>query len=160
MSDLINKVDNLEIELDDNTILSNLFGVNDSNLQIIEKINDVSIQYRGNKIKISGNKGYPAPNRNWEAGTIKLDFTDDLNTRRRADHLKEWENNVSIMFSKKNLNKMRVAYGNKFVQQLENMLERMRTGKNRTGQNEIIWSAQGHPKGLLNVVLQRVDGRF
>ena len=56
MSDLINKVDNLEIELDDNTILSNLFGVNDSNLQIIEKINDVSIQYRGNKIKISGNK--------------------------------------------------------------------------------------------------------
>jgi phosphate starvation-inducible PhoH-like protein len=56
MSDLINKVDNLEIELDDNTILSNLFGVNDSNLQIIEKINDVSIEYRGNKIKISGNK--------------------------------------------------------------------------------------------------------
>ena len=56
MSDLINKVDNLEIELDDNTILSNLFGVNDSNLQIIEKINHVSIQYRGNKIKISGNK--------------------------------------------------------------------------------------------------------
>ena len=44
MSDLINKVDNLEIELDDNTILSNLFGVNDSNLQIIEKINDVRIE--------------------------------------------------------------------------------------------------------------------
>ena len=52
MSDLINKVDNLEIELDDNTILSNLFGVNDSNLQIIEKINDVRIQYRGNKKSI------------------------------------------------------------------------------------------------------------
>ncbi len=56
MSDLANKIDNLEMELDDNSILSNLFGVNDSNLQIIEKINDVRIQYRGNKIKISGNK--------------------------------------------------------------------------------------------------------
>ncbi len=56
MSDLINKVHNLELELDDNTILSNLFGINDSNLQIIEKINDVKIHYRGNKIKISGNK--------------------------------------------------------------------------------------------------------
>ncbi len=56
MSDIVNKIHNLELELDDNTILSNLFGVDDINLQIIEKINDVKIQYRGNKIKISGNK--------------------------------------------------------------------------------------------------------
>ncbi len=48
------KSDNIELELDDNSILSNLFGVNDSNLSIIEKINDVKIQYRGNKIKIIG----------------------------------------------------------------------------------------------------------
>ncbi len=53
---MINKIDNLELELDDNTILTDLFGVNDSNLLIIEKINNVKIQYRGNKIKISGNK--------------------------------------------------------------------------------------------------------
>ena len=50
MSSLI-KTDNIELELDDNTILSNLFGINDSNLSIIEKINNVEIQYRGNKIK-------------------------------------------------------------------------------------------------------------
>ena len=51
MSSLI-KTDNIELELDDNTILSNLFGINDSNLSIIEKINNVEIQYRGNKIKV------------------------------------------------------------------------------------------------------------
>ena len=56
MSDIVNKNENLELELDDNTILSNLFGINDSNLSIIEKINNVKIQYRGNRIKISGNK--------------------------------------------------------------------------------------------------------
>ncbi len=56
MSDLNNKIDKLELELDDNTILSNLFGVNDSNLFLIEKINDVQIQYRGNKIKILGKR--------------------------------------------------------------------------------------------------------
>ncbi len=56
MSNTIKKTDNIEIELNDNSILSNLFGVNDSNLQIIERINDVKIQYRGNKIKIFGNK--------------------------------------------------------------------------------------------------------
>ena len=36
--------------------MSNLFCINDSNLQIIEKINNVKINYRGNKIKITGNK--------------------------------------------------------------------------------------------------------
>ncbi len=56
MSGIANKISNLEIELDDNSILINLFGVNDSNLSIIEKINNVKIQYRGNRIKISGNK--------------------------------------------------------------------------------------------------------
>lgn len=56
MSDLNKNLDNIELELDDNTILSNLFGINDSNLFLIEKINDVQIQYRGNKIKISGKR--------------------------------------------------------------------------------------------------------
>mgnify|MGYP001207294404 FL=1 len=56
MPDIIYKNENLELELEDNTILSNLFGVNDRNLSLIEKINQVKIQYRGNKIKISGNK--------------------------------------------------------------------------------------------------------
>ena len=55
MSSLI-KTENIELELDDNTILSNLFGINDSNLSIIEKINNVKIQYRGNKIKIFGSR--------------------------------------------------------------------------------------------------------
>ena len=56
MSDIVNKKENLELELDDNTILSNLFGINDRNLSLIEQINQVKIQYRGNKIKISGSK--------------------------------------------------------------------------------------------------------
>ena len=55
MSSLI-ETDNIELELDDNTILSNLFGINDSNLSLIEKINNVKIQYRGNKIKIFGSR--------------------------------------------------------------------------------------------------------
>ena len=56
MSSIVNKVNNLEFELDDNSILSNLFGVNDSNINVIEEINNVRIEYRGNKIKISGDK--------------------------------------------------------------------------------------------------------
>ena len=46
----------VHIEFDDNNILSSLFGVNDSNIRILEKINEVKIEYRGNKVKIIGKK--------------------------------------------------------------------------------------------------------
>ena len=46
----------LDFELNDNNFLSNLFGIEDKNIQIIEKNNNVKIKYRGNKIKIIGSK--------------------------------------------------------------------------------------------------------
>tara|TARA_Y100000768_G_scaffold370159_1_gene335744 strand:+ start:124 stop:1068 length:945 start_codon:yes stop_codon:yes gene_type:complete len=46
----------LDFELNDNNYISNLFGAYDENIQIIEKINNVKIKYRGNKIKIIGKK--------------------------------------------------------------------------------------------------------
>ena len=46
----------LDIEFSDNNILSSLFGANDINIQTLEKINNVKIQYRGNKVKILGSK--------------------------------------------------------------------------------------------------------
>tara|TARA_B110000438_G_C15765162_1_gene629214 strand:+ start:532 stop:1476 length:945 start_codon:yes stop_codon:yes gene_type:complete len=52
---IINK-DKVNIEFDDNSILSSLFGINDSNIRILEKINDVKIEYRGNKVQIIGKK--------------------------------------------------------------------------------------------------------
>ena len=46
----------INLEFDDNSILSSLFGVNDNNIKILEKINKVKIEYRGNKVKIIGKK--------------------------------------------------------------------------------------------------------
>ncbi|MDC1296541.1 PhoH family protein [Alphaproteobacteria bacterium] len=48
--------ESINLEFDDNSILSSLFGINDSNIKILEKINKVKIEYRGNKIKIIGRK--------------------------------------------------------------------------------------------------------
>ena len=45
----------IDIEFDDNSILSSLFGVEDNNIKVLEKINEVKIEYRGNKVKIIGN---------------------------------------------------------------------------------------------------------
>ena len=49
-------IHSLNIEFSDNNILSSLFGANDINIQTLEKINNVKIQYRGNKVKILGSK--------------------------------------------------------------------------------------------------------
>lgn len=46
----------LQIEFDDNSILSSLFGIADKNIHLLEKLNDVSINYRGNIVKIIGHK--------------------------------------------------------------------------------------------------------
>ena len=46
----------LDFELNDNNYIPNLFGVDDRNIHTIEKLNNVQIKYRGNKIKIIGAK--------------------------------------------------------------------------------------------------------
>lgn len=52
----IGSTESIQIEFDDNSILSSLFGVNDANIRTLEKINEVKIEYRGNKVKIVGHK--------------------------------------------------------------------------------------------------------
>ena len=54
----------LDIEFNDNNILSSLFGVNDVNIHTLEKINNVKIEYRGNKVKILGSKKSIAATKN------------------------------------------------------------------------------------------------
>lgn len=46
----------LDFELNDNNFIPNLFGVDDKNIHLLEKVNNVQIKYRGNKIKIIGTK--------------------------------------------------------------------------------------------------------
>tara|TARA_Y100001970_G_scaffold261989_1_gene345653 strand:+ start:7701 stop:8663 length:963 start_codon:yes stop_codon:yes gene_type:complete len=56
MSYMSNILHSLNIEFNDNSILSSLFGIDDCNIQTLEKINNVKIEYRGNKVKIVGSK--------------------------------------------------------------------------------------------------------
>tara|TARA_Y100000590_G_scaffold418761_1_gene519883 strand:- start:14013 stop:14957 length:945 start_codon:yes stop_codon:yes gene_type:complete len=49
-------INEIQIEFNDNSLLSSLFGSSDRNIQLLEKLNNVSIDYRGNIVKIKGNK--------------------------------------------------------------------------------------------------------
>jgi len=82
--------------------------------------------------------GYPEPNNEWLAGSIVTDMLNMVNTSKRAEFLQSWQENSDIVFSKENLNKLRAAYGDNYVEALEDMLYRMKTGRNRpSGSNKL-----------------------
>ena len=82
-------------------------------------------------IQINKGDGYPKPSESWLAGTITTDLVDGLNTIKRTKYLEQWQQNVDAIFSKENLNKLEAVHGSNYREALENMLTRMKTGKNR-----------------------------
>jgi len=82
-------------------------------------------------IKINKEDGYPKPSQSWLAGTITTDLIEGLNDVKRPRYLQQWQQNVDAIFSKENLNKLEAIHGSNYREALENMLTRMKTGKNR-----------------------------
>ena len=70
----------------------------------------------------------------WDAGSIDADLLKTLSTTRRTKYLEEsgWTENVNAIFSKDNLNKLEAAYGKPYRIALENILGRMKSGRNRS----------------------------
>ena len=82
-------------------------------------------------MSITKGDGYSTPTKNWATGTITTDLIDVLNTTKRAKYLETWNQNKDIIFSKDNLNKLEAAYGTKYRESMENILKRMKSGRNR-----------------------------
>lgn len=70
------------------------------------------------------------PKESWAGGTITTDLLNALNTTGRKDLLTVWQANVDTIFSEANLNKLESAFGNNYRRALEDMLRRMKTGRN------------------------------
>ena len=85
-----------------------------------------------NLIDINKGDGYAAPNADWLGGTISTDLLDGLRTGKRSKYLQQWQENVDLIFSPKNLNKMEAAFGTKYREAMEDMLGRMKSGRNRS----------------------------
>ena len=82
--------------------------------------------------------GYPEPTGDWLAGTITTDLVNYTNTASRTQYLQQWQDNVDTVYSKDNLNKLKAIYGEDYVEALEDMLYRMKTGRNRpSGSNKL-----------------------
>jgi len=80
---------------------------------------------------IVGIEGYPPPNENWISGSLTIDLIDNINTTKRSEFLQQWQDNVDGVYSKDNMNKLKAIYGERYTEALENILHRMKTGRNR-----------------------------
>ncbi len=82
-------------------------------------------------LRITKGDGYSTPSKGWANGTITTDLLEVLNKTKRTKYLKTWQENVDVIFSTENLNKLEAAYGTKYRQAVQNSLARMKTGSNR-----------------------------
>ena len=94
---------------------------NDSELQAYaETLNTISKQDK-----------YVDPGPSWETGNIRIDLVDATGRVGRKEYFAEFNENVEVIFSEDNLNKVEAAYGKNFREALEDMLHRIKTGVNR-----------------------------
>ena len=89
-------------------------------------------------IAIQKGDQYAGPKEGWPAGTITTDMLEGLNTTKRAKYLDQWQQNADVIFSEKNLNKLEAAYGKPYRLAMENMLQRMKSGRNRNFQGDTL----------------------
>ena len=97
-------------------------------------INDPKLSLFAEQIlSITKGDGYAKPDQNWLSGTITTDLIELLNKVKRSKYLKDsgYTDNVNAIYSEANLNKLEALYGSKYREALENMLSRMKSGRNR-----------------------------
>ena len=99
----------------------NDFIQNDSELKTF--VNELIVIQKG--------KPYPKPGANWLGGNITSDIINDINKVNRAEYQQEFRENVDIIFSEANMNKMEAAYGTRWRKAMEDSLRRMKSGSNR-----------------------------
>jgi len=119
----------------------NIPGLSKSDLKELSDIveNNPKLKVFADQItSITKGDGYSVPKDAWALGTITTDLVDILNTTKRSKYLESWNQNIDLIYSKDNLNKLESAYGRKYRDAVENSLSRMKSGSNRlTGGNKL-----------------------
>ena len=109
-------------------------GLSKRDLNRLKKVieDNVDMKVFAEKIAfIQKGKQYPAPGDNWVSGSITSDIIDSIQKVYRKEALAKWQQNVDIIFSKQNMNKLEALYGSNYTIALKNILGRMKRGSNR-----------------------------
>ena len=97
---------------------------------------------------ISKQEKYVDPTDGWDSGDIRMDLDDATGRIGRAQFFEEFIENADVIFSTENLNKIEAGYGKGVREALEDMLYRIKTGRNKpTGQS-----------GMVNTLMNWLNG--
>ena len=103
---------------------------------------------------ISKQKTYVSPTEGWDSGDIRMDLDDATGRIGRAQFFEEFIQNADVIFSEENLNKIEAGYGKGVRSALEDMLYRIKTGRNKpTGQNGMVNSLMNWVNGSVGSVM-------
>jgi hypothetical protein len=84
---------------------------------------------------VSKKDAWPEPGAYWTAQTTLSDLNDLTEKGNRKEYLAEFIENVDIVFSEKNLNKVEAIYGEASRKAIENAIFAMKTGSNSPNQS-------------------------
>ena len=76
-------------------------------------------------------EGYPKPSDNWDSGDITTDLVSYIDGVKRSEFLTKFKENAAEIFSDANKEKLKALYGDRYIEALEDVLHRMKTGANR-----------------------------
>ena len=103
--------------------------------------NDPLLLDFANKLSILSQqqKGWTEPGAYWDTETLLSDLANLTEGKSRKEYLQGFIQNADIAFSEQNMNKIRAALGNNWVEAMEDSLYRMKNGTNRpSGSNRIV----------------------
>ena len=80
---------------------------------------------------ITKKETWPEPSNNWDSQSTLTDLNSLTEKINRKEYLQEFNQNVDIIFSEKNLNKIQALYGDRLRSAIEDSIRRMKSGSNR-----------------------------
>jgi hypothetical protein len=131
-----------------------LSPINQKNLVELVKSNERLLAYAEAVNVISKQEKYVDPTDGWDSGDIRMDLDDATGRIGRSQFFEEFNENTDIIFSKENLNKIEAGYGKNVREALEDILYRIKTGRNKpTGQNGMVNSLMNWVNGSVGSVM-------
>jgi hypothetical protein len=111
-------------------------GLSKQNLKDVINYVDANpefVAFSDKLIEMAKGDGYPPPTEMWLTGTMGTDLRSGLGSVKRAKYLEAtgFTNNIDQIYSKQNLNNLEAKYGTKYRVALENMITRVKSGRNR-----------------------------
>jgi len=121
----------------------NIPGLSDADQKMLSEFveNDAKLKAFADTLGILSRQenGYIEPTDEWLTEDIRTDLINATSRVNRKQFFTEFLENVGIIFSKENMNKIEAIYGRNFREALEDMLYRIENGTNRSfGQNALV----------------------